>query len=288
MWYLTDVAEWFDRQRSESDSILDSWVENSKYSISSMVGASVTKAFMTFGGGFVDLLRIGDGVKEGTLKGAGTDALRFLAIFPVGKAVSLLKTARGVVPAKFIIDPGGPNCFWVASAQALRQVGQTYKGRLLVGVDDLAHALKMPMDALWRIPNLSTGLSYLMRLGVKSGPIRKVSSHQDIARLLPMDGRVVMIAVHFTAKRGYIDAKHAIYAFRNSFGQVRYMDRTVGKQSSVAYKNIDDFLKIFKNYSAITPIEAAILNNLFAKTVGAGVEKLFIPILGAIAEDRKQ
>lgn len=160
MWYLTDVAEWFEQRCNESNGILDSWVESSKYSTGSMVGASVTKALMTFGAGFVDLLRIGDGVKEGTLKGAGVDALRFVAIFPVGKAISLLKTARGVVPAKFVRDPGGPNCFWVASAQALRQVGQTHKGRLLVGVEDLAHALKMPMNALWRIPSLSTGLVY--------------------------------------------------------------------------------------------------------------------------------
>jgi hypothetical protein len=159
MWYLTEAAEWFERQRNESNDLLDSWVENSGYSIGSMATASTTKAVMALGAGFVDLLRIGDGVKEGSLKGAGVDALRVLAVFPVGKALSLLKTARGVVPAKFIIDTGGPNCFWVASAKALRQLGHSHKGRLLVGVEDLARELKMPMNSIWQIPNLGVGLS---------------------------------------------------------------------------------------------------------------------------------
>lgn len=284
MWYLTDVAEWFEQKRNESNGILDSWVENSGYSTGSMVTASAAKAVMSFGAGFVDLLRIGDGVKEGSLKGVGVDALRALAIFPVGKAVSLLKTARGIVPAKFVVDTGGPNCFWVASAKALRQVGQTYKGRLLVSVEDLARELKMPMSNLWVIPNLTTGLSYLKRLGVKSGVVRTVSSHADIVRLLPMDGRVVMIVVRFSRPGGR-DGYHAIYAFRTATGQIKYMDRTVGSHSSVAYSRMEDLPKIY-GYTSITPVEAAVLDNFFAKTVGAGIENFFIPVLGVIAEEK--
>ncbi len=218
MWYLTDAAEWFERQRTESNGALDSWVENSRYSIGSMVAASATKAVMTFGAGFVDLLRIGDGVKEGSLKGAGVDALRVLAIFPIGKTLSLLKTAKGVVPAKFVADTGGPNCFWIASAKAVRQLGLSINGRLLLAVEDLAGALNMPMHNLWRIPNLSIGLGYLKRLGVNSGSIRKISSHSEVEKILPRDGSVLLLAVKMVAKPGFSNGGHAFYAFRNAIG----------------------------------------------------------------------
>jgi len=289
MWYLTEAAEWFERQRNESNEILDSWVEKSGYSVGSMAVASVTKAVMTFGAGFVDLLRIGDGVKEGSLKGVGVDALRALAIFPVGKAFGLLKTARGVTPAKFVIDTGGPNCFWVASAKALRQMGHSYKGRLLVGVDQLASALGMPMNSLAVIPSLSVGMAFLRRLGAKTGIINKVASPQDIARLLPRDGSVVMLAVH-VMKGGRIIGGHAIYAFRNALGQVRYMDRTVGTKFAVGgvqgvFKSVDEIAPLY-GASALVPYEAAVLQNVFARSVAHEAPRLFIPVLGVIAEDR--
>ncbi len=177
------------------------------------------------------MLRLGDGVKEGSLKGVGEDALRFVAVFPVGKAASMLKSAKGLSVARFIADTGGPNCFWIASAKALRHVDQKHKGRLLVSVDDLAKALQMPASSPWRIPNLSTGMSYLKSLGAKTSPIKKVSSVSDIVKFLLRDGSVVMIAVR-VMKNGNVVAGHAIYAFRNALGQVRFMDRTVGRAVS--------------------------------------------------------
>jgi len=196
VWYFTKVADWFEKNRFETDEILNSWVEDSNFSTSVMVAASTTKALTTFGAGFVDLLRFGDGVKEGSLQGVGTDTLRFAAVFPVGKAASMIKSARGISAAKFIADTGGPHCFWIASAKALRQVGQKPNGRVFVGVADLASALKMPTNTLWKTPNLVTGMSYLSRLGVMTGGIKKVANAKDIARILPKDGSVVMVAVN--------------------------------------------------------------------------------------------
>ena len=288
MWYFTEVADWFEKNRSETDEILDQWVEDSNYSTGSMVAASTTKAFTTFGAGFVDLLRLGDGVKEGTLKGVGTDALRFVAVFPVGKAVNMIKSAKGVSVAKLIADTGGPNCFWIASAKALRHVGQKSKGRLLIGVDDLAVALKMPQNALWVIPNLTTGMSYLRRLGAKTGAIKKVTSAKDIAKILPKDGSVVMVAVR-VMRNGKVVAGHAIYAFRNTLGQVRFMDRTVGRalQSGTQgiYKSIEELAPVY-GASAIVPYEAAVLYNVFAKSVLHETPRLVIPVLGVMAEEK--
>ena len=87
-----------------------------------MVAASTTQAFITFGSGFVDLLRLGDGVKEGNLKGYGQDALRLVAVFPVGKAASMVKSAKGIATARIIADTGGPHCFWIASTKGSNPV----------------------------------------------------------------------------------------------------------------------------------------------------------------------
>jgi hypothetical protein len=288
MWYFTEAADWFEKNRIQSEKILDQWVEDTNYDTGSMVVASTTKAFITFGDGFVDLLRLGDGVKEGSLKGVGTDVLRFVAIFPVGKTASMLKSAKGISVAKIIADTGGPNCFWVASAKALRQVSQKHGGRLLVGVEDVAKALSMPLNNLWVIPNLATGMSYLRRLGATTGAIRKVANATDIIKILPRDGSVVMIAVN-VMENGKIAAKHAIYAFRNALGQVRYMDRTVGSTigSSMKgiYKSIDELAPVY-GASALVPYEASILYNVFAKSVLHEAPRLVIPVLGVMAEEK--
>ena len=110
MWVFTEVADWFEKNRAESDQVLDQWVEDSNYNTGVMAAAAATKAFTTFGAGFVDILRLGDGVKEGSLKGVGTDALRVVAIFPVGKVANLVKSTRGLNAARLIADTGGPNC----------------------------------------------------------------------------------------------------------------------------------------------------------------------------------
>lgn len=288
MWYFTEVADWFENNRSESDEILDRWVENSNYSTGAMVAASTAKAFTTFGAGFVDLLRLGDGVKQGTLKSVGTDALRFVAVFPVGKAVRMMRLVKGVSVAKVIADTGGPNCFWIASAKALRHVGQKFNGRLLAGVDDLAAALKMPKNALWEIPNLATGMSYLRRLGVKTGAVKAVASAKDIEKILPKNGSVVMVAVHVVIN-GKIVAGHAIYAFRNTFGQVRFMDRTVGRAlksgTQGIYKAIEELAPVY-GVSAIVPYEASVLYNVFAKSISHEAPRLVIPVLGVMAEEK--
>ncbi len=287
MWYFTEVADWFERKRSQSDNILDKWVEDSNYSQGVMIIASTTKGFTTFGAGFVDLLRIGDGIKQDTLKGVGTDALRLIAIFPFGKATQMLKSAKGVSIAKVIIDTGGPNCFWVASAKAFAQISHRHKGNLFASVEDLAKALNMSMDNLWKIPNLFTGISYLKKIGARIGKVMPVSTLKDIAHMLPSDGSVVMIAVN-VMKDSKVIGGHAIYAFRNSFRQVRFMDRTVGRVTNSGaqgmYKSIEDIAPMY-GASALVPYEAAVIQNVFVKSIAYDGPKLVIPLLGVVATE---
>ena len=283
MWYFTEIANWFESQKRQSDSVLDQWVEGANYDQGVMIVAASTKAVTTFGAGFVDVLRLGDGIKEGSLRGAGIDALRFAAIFPVGKVASMLKSAKGLALAKVIVDTGGPNCFWVASAKAFGQISHSQNGKLFASVDDLAKALGMSMSNLWRIPNLSVGLSYLHRLGAKVGLAKNVSSAKDIEKMVPFDGSVVMIAVH-VLRNGKIAGGHAIYAFRTAFGQVRYMDRTVGGVAQGTFKHISDIAPLY-GASALAPYQAAVLYNVFVKSVAHDMPRLVMPILGVIAMD---
>lgn len=287
MWYFTEVADWFEHRRSQTDKILDQWVEDSNYSQGVMVIAATTKAFTTFSAGFVDLLRLGDGVQQGTFKGIGTDALRLIAIFPFGKAAQMTKSAKGISIAKVIVDTGGPNCFWIASAKAFAQISHRYKGNLFASVDDLAKALNMSMDKLWKIPNLLTGISYLQRVGAKVGKVIPVSTMKEITQIIPSDGSVVMLAVK-VMKGSKVIGGHAIYAFRNSIGQIRFMDRTVGKVTKSGtqgvYKSIEDIAPMY-GATALVPYEAAVIHNVFVKSIAHDAPKLVIPLLGVVATE---
>lgn len=286
MWCFTEIADWWEGKRAETDKILDHWVEDSNYDQGVMIVASTTKAFNTIGAGFVDILRLGDGIRGGTLKGVGVDTLRVVAIFPFGKAARTLKSVQGLSRAKIIVDTGGPNCFWVASAKALAQISQKFKGRLFASVEDVAKAVGMPMNSLWKIPNLSTGMSYLQRMGARIGAIRTVSTEKDIMSMVPRDGSVVMIAMH-VMKKGRVVGGHAIYAFRTVFGQIQYMDRTVGKIIPSVYKSIAEIVPCYPGVTAFVPYQAGILHNVFAKSVVHDIPKLVIPVLGVVATEDK-
>lgn len=287
MWIFTEVADWFERKRSNTDKILDKWVEDSRYDQGVMILASTTKAFTTVGAGVVDLLRLGDGIQQGNLKGVGTDALRLVAVFPFGRAAKILKSAKGISLAKVIVDTGGPNCFWVASAKAFAQISHRHKGNLFAGVEDIAKALHMSMETLWKIPNLITGISYLRKVGAKVGKVVRVSTSKEIAQITPYDGSVVMIAVR-VMKEGKVIGGHAIYSFRNPVGLVRFMDRTVGRISKSGrqgvYKSIEDIAPMY-GASAIVPYEAAVINNVFVKSIALDVPKLVVPLLGVVASE---
>jgi hypothetical protein len=287
MWVFTELADWWESQRRQSVQGLDNWVESSNYNQGVMIVAASTQALMTFGAGFVDVLRVGDGVKMGTASGVGQDALRVLAVFPVGKAANLLKNARGALLARVVVDTGGPNCFWVASAKAFAQIGQKFNGTLLASVEDVAKALGMSMDKLWTIPNLATGIAYLQRLGAKVGAVKNVTSATQIAQMVPRDGSVVMIAVH-VVEGGKVIGGHAIYAFRNALGQIRYMDRTISSAKQAGYTSLDEIAKLYTRGGQLTPVQAAVLENVVIKSVAHEAPRLLIPILGVIATNDKK
>lgn len=158
---------------------------------------------------------------------------------------------------------------------------------MFASVEDVSRALGMPMTNLWKIPNLSTGMGFLQRIGAIIGPIRNISSAKDILRILPRDGSVLMIAVH-VMKNGRVVGGHAIYAFRNIFGKVRFMDRTVSKASPAVYNSISDIVPFYPQATSFVPYQAAVLYNVFAKTIAHDIPRLVIPIQGIVASEDDQ
>ncbi len=283
MLVFTTIANWWEQQRRNSNAVLDKWVEDSSYNNGVMIAAATTKSLMTFGAGFVDVLRLGDGAGEGTLRGVGEDALRLAAIFPVGTAARMLKSAKGLQAAKVIVDTGGPNCFWVASAKAFAQVSQAVNGKLYAGVPDIASALKMNMQALWQIPSLAHGLTHLRTLGARVGQVRAIRTIKEMESMVPFDGSVLMLAVRVVQPRGI--AGHAVYAYRDMYMRIRYMDRTIGEAGVATYRSLDELRPLY-GAKAIEVMEAAVLHNVFAKTIAHDATRLVMPILGVIASER--
>jgi hypothetical protein len=136
MWVLTKVADWFDQTRADNDAWVDQylqpWVATTLYEDSpwyrnvgvwaaSGVLYSLNKFTTTVASGFVDVLRVGDGMKERGW-GYGKDALRILMI--LGPAVRGARYAVSLVPS----DPYG-------SLQLLENAGKVSVTRF--GVDEL-------------------------------------------------------------------------------------------------------------------------------------------------------
>jgi hypothetical protein len=284
MWIFTDLADWFDKQKSQANRMLDSAVENSDYNQGVMIVAAGTHAAMEFGGAFVDLLRFGDGMKAGGLKGWGQDALRFVAIFPFGKAAQMMKTAKATQAAKVVVDimPRAGICAWVASAKALQQVGHSFNGKVLVTIDDLAQAAGVPRQAIGGFPDLFHITAMLRQVGAKVGASRRVASMREVEQMVPYDGSGVVVVVEgVNVKTGELIA-HLVYAYREmgGVGRVRIMDRTINQAAHRPYRNLVELAEVYPVHSFV-PVEAAVLHNVFVRIL-YDLPRLLIPVPAVI------
>jgi hypothetical protein len=278
MWYFTELADKWHRQRELSEKALEEFVDNNP-NLFGVITATAVHTSMVLGSGFVDLLRIGDGVtKEGGLKGWGKDGLRLVGIAgPTGKGLQLLKSAKHTRLASLIVDVGGPRCSWVASTKAMVQTGNKVNGKLFASIDDLAKAVGVPLRNTSGI-SLQAMTNYLRQLGANVGPLKTINSLNEAAKMLPRNGNVVLISVK-CMKNGQQVGGHALYTFYDMWGRLRIMDRTGVYESlaEVAKKYpVDEFI----------PRKAALLTNLYAKFAGAeGAAVLAIEVLGVVTED---
>lgn len=256
MQAVSEIADWWDKNRRESTKALERFVDENP-GLFAVVVATATETAMELGAGLVDVLRLGEGLAEGGWKGAGQDAIRLIQLLPgagrlvkggaqlakragvLGKAVDLKSIFRTVDVARVIADSPGGNCGWVAAARALRQSGQ----RAFVAVDDLADAVGRPLKSLAGMTVEEMG-EVLKQIGAKFQPFKVINGFDELAQALPKNGSVAVIGleVRYTAEAAKITGKvtggHAIMAFWDDFGRMRFMEK-----NGVIYNSIDDIVK---------------------------------------------
>lgn len=129
MLALEKLANWWDTQKKESEKALDSFVDAHPNLFGVAVAGSV-KTAMDLGQGFVDVLRVGEGVKKGGW-GYAEDALRVVSI--VGPVARIGRLGL----AKLVPNVAGPLCARVSATQALRVTGT----RHFAAVEDVIKSL---------------------------------------------------------------------------------------------------------------------------------------------------
>jgi nucleoid-associated protein YgaU len=183
MWIATEIADDFDKLRKEDDRILDDvfqgWVDyavkheddpvwySALRNAAIYTGAGILygswKLSSTVASGFLDTLRLGDGVKEGGW-GYAQDALRLLVV-----AGPVLRIGRFGLSKLASVDmfPQVGNCAWVAAAKALRMTGVRHFATL----DDLAKAAGAEVESLGGVYGFSGIAETLKSLGAATKPL---------------------------------------------------------------------------------------------------------------------
>src|ERR1700730_14134658 len=249
MWVLTDVADWFDKERASNARFLENAANNTDddfLGALAWLGIGLARVLNTgaggFAGGFVDVLRIGDGVKEGGW-GFGKDALRALAL--IGPAVRVGRYALGLVAAVDATPTVG-NCAWVAASRAARMTGAQHFAT--VGSLTKAFGLTVQETGELGLPGVR---QIIQALGGEAKLLPSVSSLREgeaIARSNP-DG-LVIFPVRFmrAAVQGrpggpflqtLIDNGHALIA-KSVGGGVFIVDR-----SGKVYRSLDELAKVY-------------------------------------------
>lgn len=264
---VSEIADWWDQQHRESKQELDRFVDNNPNLFGVLVATAVSTS-MTVGAGFVDVLRFGEGMAQGGVRGFGKDALRLIGLAgPLGRGAKMLQTAANARLARFIVDPGGGICGWLAGTQALRQTGT----RAFAAVDDLARALGKTV-ADFGGTNMQTLVASLQQVGARLGAIKKVNSLDDVANLTSNNGGVTIFTVFGKRMEGGVlkSVGHAVYGFRDTLGRFRILDRggSAGRTPQV-FKSLDDLATKYGLQGEWAVSEAAVMENLFAKFVGS-------------------
>jgi outer membrane protein OmpA-like peptidoglycan-associated protein len=215
MWFFTKLADWWDSKKKQSEKILHEFVDHRNGAWWSIAIAGSVQTAMNLGEGFVDTIRLGDGVREGTAGGILKDGLRLLTV-----AGPVARLGRGI--SRFVApNAKGGICAWVSATQALRQTGV----RHFATIADLLEASgegapgALNLKALTRVLK-SAGAEVRAMIAVDMKGI------EMLAKANPHG--VVMFGVEFeTILRGAKQTVgHCLYAYRNEAGLVRIIDRS--------------------------------------------------------------
>jgi len=237
MWVFSEWADGFDKVKTDNNKALDGWLQdwvattlnddspwyrNAAVYAGAGLAYSVNKLSTEVLGGFVDVLRIGDGVRDGGW-GYGKDALRLLVL--VGPALRAVRFAGALVS----VDVAGGRCAWVAGSQALRMTGTRHFAR----VGDLAKAVGLTLEDTGGA-SFKAILPALQRLGANARLTGTLYSVEDVAELAQRNpNSVIMFGVRWTNASGR-SIGHAMLLTRGPGGVIRIIDRSGRVVSSLA------------------------------------------------------
>jgi len=216
MHTAADIADWWDEQRRVSQRDLDAFVDEYPNWFGVLVAGAAGTA-MDLGAGFVDVLRLGEGAADHSLKGFAQDGLRLLQFAPALGRVGRFALARALA------DPGGDICTWIAATKALRQVGV----KTFAAIEDLMQAAGFASIGQLGGAFVDALIPALRKLGARVTPLCALDSMEAVSAAVLGKG-VVLFSVTW-GKAG-----HTLYAFRNAFGRLLFADRTGKVVSSLA------------------------------------------------------
>jgi hypothetical protein len=230
-----DLADWWDAQRRETDFALDDWVADvgrthDDFAIVAVsLVATATHTAMDMGAGFVDVLRLGQGVRSGTARGVAQDGLRLLSVAgPAARAPlrlasrALVRLAGPVVETAATSTSGA--CAWIAAVNALRRTG----ARHYATVEQMLQAAGINFFTAGQgITDVRRLMAPLRLLGANPTIARGVTSLEALTALLRRQGRrgVAIFGVGWSHPGTQQSVGHALVAFLEG-GQLRILDRT--------------------------------------------------------------
>jgi hypothetical protein len=197
---------------------------------------------------FVDVLRLGEGVAEGGVKGFVQDFLRAMSVIPAGKILHGVKAVpkgligRVVQQASNLIrwrKVDGGLCAPIAIAQAMQRTGQ----KLAVGLKEIADAIGTPLadisrDGLY----LSTLADPLRRLGLHfdTWAAGSLGNLADVFRRAASADGPIMVAIKGARMEGgkLVDVGHAVLIGK-TLGGVKIIDRYK------VFNNIDELSRFY-------------------------------------------
>ena len=264
---LGDYADWFDLQVESADTFLvDALIKSQGKEVENkfwhagtwnvhgvkpwwFAGYVATMTAAKFSQGFVDTLRLGNGVRDGGWRGYGQDALRLLNVvtLPAGRLLryaGILRTVQtansmecALVTTVNALETTGAR-FWISMSELAGNANKMLETISTYGMSPgtytkMMTALQDAKIALKEIPGLSTALSDLEAY-IKSAP--KGASIVTIA----YDVEKVSAEGVKTTKTAY----HTIYATLIRKGVVGFVETDGGK---TVFEGAESLRKVYLN-----------------------------------------
>ena len=262
---FSEYADWWDKQKRETEKILGEWVEENPQWWTVAVATGVQTS-MDLGAGFVDVLRFGEGMAQGGFAGVGKDALRLLAILgPLGKAGGMLSRLIHLNRIRLAVQVQGvtgPCTFQAINNATAIARGKSY----FITLKDMAKAVGRPLNTIAKDAagdgvlgaHVKQGLDFMVSQGIKVTQLQ-ARSIQGVTQLAKAQDGVTVFAIRCVTNRGEI-IKHSVIAVRDVLGRVRFAD--YGGKYHTTLEGLVDSL----NYGAVNK---AGINLMEGQAIGA-------------------